>query len=303
MDNYPLVSILIPLYNHDKFIVRCLESAANNGYRNTEILVIDDGSTDESASTVTKWYETARERIDCTFEFTVRENKGLSATLNELYEKSLGDYIVILASDDYLLPGGIEARVSYLFEHPEKMFVVGDYSVVDEADRKLNVSGIEEIYHGRKKYLLDDRTIAAELVFNWCLAGSIYLGRRELYRDHTYDEDLVIEDWDYCLRIAANGWMGFIDYPVCAYRVYPKPPGYNENREIQCTNSMLITARKNMQLFNGLPRLFLWAETLRYRGYLARLTGKNRLLALLMLELGRMVMRMTKRLHHRNCPS
>ncbi len=303
MDYCPLVSILIPLYNHDRFIVRCLESAANNGYGNTEILIIDDGSSDASASTVAAWYEAARDRINCTFEFTTRENKGLSATLNELFEKSHGDFIVILASDDYLLPGGIDARVSYLSEHPEKMFVVGDYCVVDEADQQLNASGIEEIYHGRKKYLLDDNTIAAELVFNWCLAGSIYLGRRELYRDHTYDEDLVIEDWDYCLRIAANGWMGFIDFPVCAYRIYTKPPGYNERREIQCTNSMLITARKNMQLYRGLPRIFLWAETLRYRGYLARLTGKNRALALLILELGRMVMRMTKRLHHRNCPS
>ena len=302
MDSSPLVSILIPLYNHDRYIVRCLESAVDNGHLNTEVLIIDDGSTDASARTVDEWYEANRDRINCKFEFTSRANKGLSTTLNELFEKSCGDFIVILASDDYLLPGGIEARVSYLSEHPEKMFVVGDYCVVDESDKQLNASGIEEIYHGRKKYLLDDKTIASELIFNWCLAGSIYLGRRELYRDYTYDENLVIEDWDYCLRIAAKDLMGFVDYPVCAYRVYPKPAGYNEGREIRCTNSMLITARKNMLLYHGLPRVFLWAETLRYRGYLARLTGKNKLLALLILELGRMVMRLTKSQHHRNCP-
>lgn len=302
MADSPLVSILIPLYNHADFIVRCLESAVDNGYENTEILIIDDGSTDASASVVTAWYAAAKERISCKFEFTARENRGLSATLNELFAKSHGDFIVILASDDYLLPGGVSARVKYLADHPHKLFVVGDYRVVDEADRQLNASGIEEVYHGRKKYLLDERTIASELVFNWCLAGSIYLGRRELYLNHTYDENLVIEDWDYCLRISGLGLMGFIDYPVCAYRVYPKPPGYNESREIRCTTSMLITARKNMQLFHGLPRIFLWAETLRYRGYLDRLTGKNRLLALLKLELGRLVMRLTKRQHHRNCP-
>lgn len=299
----PLVSVLIPLYNHEKFIARCLDSIIEDGYPCVEIIVIDDGSPDSSAQRVRDWYASRQERIPGRFEFISRDNKGVSATLNELYEKSSGEYIAYLSSDDYLLPGGIAARIAYLQQHPAVKLVVGDYQVVNDDGLLLNNSGIEELYHGRKRYLLDDRTIGRELVFNWCLAGAIYLGRRELYADYGYDENLAIEDWDYCLRLAAEDLMGFVNHPVSAYRVSRTPRIETKERQIQCTRAMLITASKGMQLYHGLPRLFLWAETLRYRGYLARLTGKNRLLALLMLEVGRMVMRMTKRLYHRNCPS
>jgi len=300
--NEPLVSVLIPLYNHERFIERCLESVLEDGYSNIELIVIDDGSSDQSAQVAREWYKRRYEKIGCRFEFHSRENRGVSATLNELFEHSQGEYIAYIASDDYLLPGSIKARLNYLQAHPEKLLVIADYQVVDADGLTIYRSGVEELYQGRKKYLVDERTIAYELVFHWCISGAVYLGRRELYKMYPYDERLVVEDWDFCLRLASKKLIGFLDYVACAYRVNDKALLRNLARDVRITQSFLLTVQKHTREFSGLLKIFFWAETLRYRGYLARLTGKNRFYGAVQRKFGRFLRRATIKLYDRLAP-
>jgi glycosyltransferase involved in cell wall biosynthesis len=293
----PLVSVLIPLYNHEKYIITCLDSITADGYQNIEVIVIDDGSSDFSAQLVREWYQRKRGQLGHTFQLFSRENRGVSATLNELLSKSSGEYVSFLASDDHLLPGGITARLDFLRAHPEKQIVIADYQVIDSEGVTIKQSGVEELFYGRKKFLADDRTIAHELVFHWSLAGATYLAKKEVFLNYPYDERLVVEDWDFCLRLAADGLISFIDYPVLAYRVHEKSHTQDRTRNIQFTQSYLLTAEKGMRAFSGLQKVFLWGETLRYKGYLAPLTGKNKLLGSLQRKFGRLVRRSTMKLY------
>lgn len=101
----PLVSVLVPLYNHARYVNRCLDSVLEDGYSRVEIIIIDDGSKDDSAALAQKWFEKQDSLPIERFELESRPNKGVTRSLNELITKARGDYLILLASDDYLLPG------------------------------------------------------------------------------------------------------------------------------------------------------------------------------------------------------
>ena len=218
---YPLVSILIPLYNHDRYITQCLDSIVNDTYSAKEIIILDDGSTDNSVQVVKVWYSKNREKIAGRFELNSQNNRGLCATLNKLVNLAKGDYIALVASDDYLLPGGIQARVAFLQKITDKLAVFGDCIVVDGDSHLICKSGIEDRHRGRKRYLADDKLRPYELIFRWCIPGPVFMARRKIYEIvGGYDESLPVEDFDFYLRLISKDLLGFVNYPVAAYRVH-----------------------------------------------------------------------------------
>lgn len=297
----PLVSILIPLYNHERFIEQTLESIVGDTYANKELIVIDDGSKDSSYIRAKQWQEKNAHRFHGRFEVRTRENQGVSATLNELFALSRGEYIAYVSSDDYLLAEGIEQRLEYLEQYPRKMLVVGDYITVDFDGKMLNKSGIEELFKGSRKRLMNDTLLSYEIVFNWCLAGPIYMGRRELYeRLGGYDESMSVEDWDFCLRLLPNNLLGFIDHPVAAYRVRPDEV-IREIRlqpQISFNEAMFQTVSKNLSHFSGLKKAYLFAEKMKYYGILERLHGNSSPIGFLSRKAGRILTHLLKAIYN-----
>ncbi len=100
--DYPLVTIIIPAYNHENYVERSLASAINQTYPNTEIIIIDDGSTDHTADIIRDVI--AKIGHHKNISFLRHDNKGLSKTLNDGLRQAKGLYIEILASDDEYLP-------------------------------------------------------------------------------------------------------------------------------------------------------------------------------------------------------
>jgi glycosyltransferase involved in cell wall biosynthesis len=251
-DPTPLVSVLIPLYNHSRYIRRCLDSILEDGYPRIEIVIIDDGSRDDSVALARQWYaEQVAGRIE-RFELESRPNKGVTRTVNELIAKAHGDYLVFVASDDFLLPGGITARLEYLQSHPAKRAVFGDCIVVDDGNSKTHDSGIVDLYGGHIKCLMNEELLALELIFNWCVTGPGFMARRELFDEiGLYDESLTVEDWDMYLRIAAPGLLGFIPNPVAAYRYHGGNSILNLNSQLAQLTSLKRTAWKNHRAFHG----------------------------------------------------
>jgi alpha-1,3-rhamnosyltransferase len=115
---YPLVSIIIPVYNRADYIEEALNSVFQEEYPNLEVVVIDDGSTDNTKDIIEHWM--SKQKGSLLTQFISRENKGVVATLNDLIEASKGQYIVFFGSDDCLLNNGIIKRYEYLQKHPEK---------------------------------------------------------------------------------------------------------------------------------------------------------------------------------------
>lgn len=303
--NHPLVSVAIPLYNHAQFIVRCLDSILEDSYPNKEIIIIDDGSRDTSASLVRQWHSEHPSIPEQKFTFICRENRGLTKTLNELVGLSQGELIAILASDDYLLPDGIAVRVAYLESHHDKLAVFGDCKLVDYNGTVIEKSGLTDLHGGRKSHLSNSRLLSYEIVYNWCVPGPVFMARKEVYTLlGGYNEDIAVEDWDFYLRLVSRNLLGFVDQPVAAYRIRPdEGPKENNNQQfitqhlIRFNNAMLQTVINNRAYFKGIKRAYLYAEKLKYYGVLERLRGRSSFKSFLARKVGRIMVESLKILY------
>ncbi len=112
-NNLPLVSVVVPCYNHEKYVKETIESIINQTYKNIELIVIDDGSKDNSVQVIQEMADKHG------FTFVHRPNKGLSATLNEGIRLSKGKYFCAIASDDILMLEKIEKQVTFMEANPE----------------------------------------------------------------------------------------------------------------------------------------------------------------------------------------
>src|SRR5262245_48924076 len=122
--NSPLVSIVIPCFKQGHFLGEAIESVLNQSYPNHEIIVIDDGSPDNT-SQVASHYAGVR--------LIRQENQGLSAARNRGISESHGEFLVCLDADDRLLPGALESGLTCMSERPESELVFGRYRGI-EAD-------------------------------------------------------------------------------------------------------------------------------------------------------------------------
>ncbi len=105
----PLVSVVIPVFNCEKYIKACLESIINQSYKNLEIIIINDGSSDESRNIIKEVY-TADSRV----KFIDKKNEGVSITRNLGIELSSGDFITFIDGDDFVAPTFIEDALKYI---------------------------------------------------------------------------------------------------------------------------------------------------------------------------------------------
>lgn len=121
-----LVSVIIPTYNYARFIGEAIESVLTQTYRDFEIIVVDDGSTDETGDVVSRFSEV---------RYIFQTNQGIAAARNEGVRASQGHSLVFLDADDRLLPNALEAGVNSLNDHPACAFVSGHWELVSR-DRK-----------------------------------------------------------------------------------------------------------------------------------------------------------------------
>jgi len=215
----PLVSVLIPAFNHEQFVQRCLDSVLEDLYPAKEIVIIDDGSTDRTREKIAEWI--AKHEGEIPVEYVCRGNKGIAATLNELAARARGEFFRLGASDDYLLPGGLDAQVRYLLAHPDKGAVIGDSIVIDKDGNKVHDSGMCDLHGANKKSYRSDDGIRRAVIGHWAIGGPVTLIRKSaLETGARWSEGLRIDDWDMFLRLAAQNALGFIDVSVCAYRLH-----------------------------------------------------------------------------------
>ncbi|HSA06380.1 MAG TPA: glycosyltransferase [Candidatus Gastranaerophilales bacterium] len=250
MNKYPLISITIPCYNHEKYVEECLYSALEQDYPNKELIIINDGSKDNSSAVINAWIEKNKDKIPVTF--IDRENRGIPKTANELIERSNGEYLVGLASDDKLLPGSITKRYEYLRDNPDKLAVIGDCEVTDTDGNILFKSALDNIPNINREIYTTEEGLRKQLIAFKIISGPILMVKKSLFEViGKYDENLRAEDYDFYLKVAAGNLIGYVDYPVGQYRQH------NTNHMSNCKGliNYCIEAEKsilkNMKRFKG----------------------------------------------------
>jgi glycosyltransferase involved in cell wall biosynthesis len=257
----PLVSILIPAFNHERFVLRCLDSVLEEPWPAKELVVVDDGSSDGTGERIADWV--AQHEAALPVRFLRRPHKGVAATLNELAQLARGEFLRLGASDDWFLPGGLAAQVRYLQEHPAKLAVVGDSIVVDRDGRRLHDSGMCGLHRADKRLWRTDEGIRRAVIGQWAVGGPVaLLRRRAVTQLGGWTEGLQIDDWDFFLRLAARDALGFVDVRVCAYRLHGA--NLSKTRHVATRAARLeesrLVARRREAWFEGSDRTLLRAQ-------------------------------------------
>lgn len=200
-----LVSVIIPAYNQGYFLAEAIDSVLAQTYTEFEIIIVDDGSTDNTA-------QVAQSYADRRVRYVYQENGGLSSARNAGIRCAQGAYISYLDSDDRFLPQKLEILVDFLKHHPEIGFVAGQAVPIDE--------------HGNHIGKIFDTPIPSDprqlLLGNPLHVGSILVRQQWQKQAGFFDETLrSYEDWDMWLRLARAGCqLHYVSRPVSLYRFH-----------------------------------------------------------------------------------
>lgn len=204
----PLVSVVIPCYNHDKFVQESIQSVIDQTYHNIELIIIDDGSEDKSVQAVQEMVENCEERF-VNFEFRHRPNKGVSATLNEAIEWCTGKYVALLASDDIVLAHKTQVQVDFLEANEDITAVCGGVQIIDE---NRNVTEIR---------LKPERTydFKSIIMHKFELPTATQMIRLDaLLEVGGFNPDIVLEDWYMWLKLSQIGKIHYLHQILASYR-------------------------------------------------------------------------------------
>ena len=185
----PLISVIIPTYNYAHFLPRAVESVLAQTYRNFEVIIIDDGSADNTSSVI---------KEDSYVKYFYQKNKGLSAARNAGIKKSKGDYLVFLDADDWLETDALNQNLLAIKDKPDVAFVSGNYYFFQAETNKLFHVGIHVPSNHYMRLLQS----------NYIGMHAAVLFQRWVFNEFGYDENLkACEDYDLYLNIARK-------YPV-----------------------------------------------------------------------------------------
>lgn len=190
MNKQPLISIIITNYNYAKYISEAIESALNQSYSNVELIIINDGSTDDSMKIISQYQENPTVRI------IDRKNKGVIYTRNQGLREAGGDFVCFLDADDILQSDYIEKMFNTALKSGADV-IYGDMSIIDSNSKK---SG--------QKYIFPEFSIDELKNHNYINMTSLIRGKATV--GHAFDGDLdkrgfTHEDWDFFLGLALSG--------------------------------------------------------------------------------------------------
>jgi len=202
----PRVSVIIPARDHARFLGEALDSVLAQTFQDLEVLVVDDGSTDETASVVTAYAPPVR--------YHYQTHGGVSRARNEGLRQTQGSYVAFLDADDTWAPAKLERQVAFLDAHPRVGVVFTSYYLTDETGRPFAIEPRRFPYRCRP----------FERLLIWPYGGmNVAMVRRACFdRVGAFAESLTAgEDWDLWLRVSQHFEFANLDEPLATYRQMP----------------------------------------------------------------------------------
>ncbi len=217
------VSVIIPSFNGRAYIEEAVRSAVNQTYKNTEIIVIDDGSTDDTREII---QNIQKEHPHITYLY--QENAGLSAARNTGIKNASGEYIALLDSDDMFLPEKLEKQVAYLQKHPEcDVVYCGIWHFYEHTPH--------EMHDLQYQYYSKEQVLPQLLKKNFINPLSIVARKNVFEKYGAFDLSFKkSEDWECWLRWAYAGVrIHFIAEKLAKYRMRTSSLSYSRKGEVE----------------------------------------------------------------------
>ena len=210
----PMVSVIIPTYNGERCIMNAIHSVAGQTYKNTETIVVIDGSRDGTRDLLECHKATLSQEEQNRFHILYQKNRGVSAARNVGMQMAKGDFIALLDGDDVWHPEKIAAQIAKVSRHPDQsyIFCTTDHEVVDisSGERKVQKNG--------------DSLILAGLLKNSGAQPGTWLFSKGIVTEKVgnFDEQMcVAEDGDYLIRMFTTDGIKCVnvDRPLTTYHV------------------------------------------------------------------------------------
>jgi len=204
----PLVSIVIPAYNYADYLDEAMESVLNQDYPHIELIMLDDGSTDNTREVLEKY--TGR------FYWETQENMGEANTLNKGWRMSRGEILSRLSADDVMLQGAVSTSVKHLLANPDAVLTYCDYDLIDSSSRKVRRVNAPEF---------DYREMVAKFI---CPPGPGAFFLADAFRAAgPWDSSLKLSpDYECWLRLGLQGKFLRIPEVLAAFRVHDESQSF-----------------------------------------------------------------------------
>ena len=215
----PKVSVIIAAYNGEKYISDAIESVFNQTYENIEVIVIDDGSTDNTAERIKLYLSRVK--------YLYQDNAGVANARNSAIQNSQGEFIAFLDHDDIWLPVKIERQVDYFLKNSQSKFVHTPVRYINHLGEIIEPSG----YWGKLKFNGEVKDVK-EIFMHFAMLQSTMMIKKEIFDEiGLWDQAFTSGDgYDLCLRIALKYTLGFINEPLALYRLHDSNISKNEIR-------------------------------------------------------------------------
>lgn len=256
------VSVILPTYNRGYILAEALDSVLKQSYEDFELIVVDDGSTDNTADLVRS---VQSEKIRY---IRHQRNCGVSAALNSGVSAASGEFIGFLGSDDLWKPEKLERQINFLCRHPEVDFVFSDVEIVVASEVIPSIIGLMKSFpkflEGKlrgEEYILSGREMYLCLLQELPIKPTASLIKRDVFaRVGMFDETWRSgEDWEHLLRLSPGTCFGYMNVPLASMR--------------QMADATHLVYREQDKLF--LLKLFM-REKARLRGDREALRAVNR---------------------------
>jgi glycosyltransferase involved in cell wall biosynthesis len=215
----PLVSVVTASYNMGQYLPQAVQSVLAQTYSNVEVVVIDDGSTDDTQAICAQWAQEPRVRVHR------QVNSGQAKAKNKGVELGRGEFVAFLDADDLWLPDKLERQMPRFEGRPSVGVVYSDYECMDGAGKPL---------HKNPTHMYRGRISGKLLIENFVSFPSAIVRRDALEKHGAFDETFGMGiDYDLWLRLSAHYDFDFVEGPTIRYRVWEGQMSKNYRKRYQ----------------------------------------------------------------------
>lgn len=261
MTKNTLVSVIIPAYNHERYVQKTIKSIINQTYENIELIIVNDGSKDSTWQKINEIKDKCEKRFVRVI-FETQENQGTCNTLNRLISIAEGEYVYLIASDDIAKQDAIKTEVEFLENNPDYSLVVGDDDFIDFEDRqcyldknlvviydilKADFLKFSDIYKNREKFLYTKNFGKYDTLYLGNYIPNGYLIKKSIFEKiGSFTSEAPLEDWWLMLQISKYSKMKFIDRILFSYRQHDTNTAKNldkmhkmADKTLECENNFV----------------------------------------------------------------
>jgi glycosyltransferase involved in cell wall biosynthesis len=192
-----LISVILTVYNREKLVFKAIKSVLNQSYKNFEIIIIDDGSTDNSSKNIISFIKNFRNITFCR-----QKNTGNPGALNTGIKLSNGEFITFIDSDDEYEKDHLKKRINYFKKNPS----------IDLIFTSARIIGKEKDY-----YVPDARNNKKLIHLDDCVIGATLFGRKKVFRDLNGFKNKYSHDYDFVKRAEKKYKLIKLDLPTYIY--------------------------------------------------------------------------------------